>query len=886
VEFLLLGLLVLALPVVAVAALTLAIVGRRRTETLEKRVAFLERELTRRTPLPSDAAARPAAEPAPSSPLKSAATGPAALPEPSVASATRSTPAISAMPDAAPKRSLEERLGARWTVVVGGLALALGGVFLVRYSIEQGWIGPAARVALGALFACGLLALGERMRRAEARRDAPRPPIDIPAAVTSAGAVSAFAVVYAAYALYGFIGPAAAFPLLGAVAVATMLAALLHGPTLGALGLLGAYGVPLLVSSEEPNVWALLIYLLAPTAAAFAVARIRRWPQLAIGAGVAAFLWGAAALVTLDGAAGPTLAYAFALTGLAALLHTGGRLIPPEPSIPSPIPCALIGLYGLLAMGAPAIDGFGSAAIVAAGALFVLHLALGVWAAGLTPVAVIGGALAVLTALSFDDAALAAVAEATSLPAPGEIARAAGLSTFFAFAAVLGAIYLFGGGYAARRAPGRPDWRAGLLAASAVATPLAMLAFVYWKAVGLAPDLRFAGLAVLLGAAFAFAADDASRREAKGDASGAVTASFATGAAAALGLALAMAMREGALTVALAFLAAALGFVATARPIRALGALAVIAAGLVLVRIALDPRIVGDDLSSTPVFNALLWGYGAPAAAFWAASRFFARAGQVRPSQILEGAALVFALLLGFTEARHFARDGDMAATGPRLLESGLDATVAFGLAAVAGRLNLKRASPVLGWGGLAASALGCLLATLGLLFGANPALTGEPVGESVVLNALLPGYLLPAIAAFAAASFAAEDRPVWVRRTLGGVALVLALAWATLTVRQAFVGAVLSGPEIGDAEMWAYSAVWLACGLALLGTGVLRRSQMLRLGSAVVLIVVTIKVFLFDLAGLGGVWRALSFIGLGGVLIGIGAIYQRLLFPRTADAR
>jgi uncharacterized membrane protein len=29
-----------------------------------------------------------------------------------------------------------------------------------------------------------------------------------------------------------------------------------------------------------------------------------------------------------------------------------------------------------------------------------------------------------------------------------------------------------------------------------------------------------------------------------------------------------------------------------------------------------------------------------------------------------------------------------------------------------------------------------------------------------------------------------------------------------------------------------------------------------------------------------------LSFIGLGGVLIGIGAIYQRLLFPRTADAR
>ncbi|MBN8921145.1 MAG: DUF2339 domain-containing protein, partial [Rhizobiales bacterium] len=33
-------------------------------------------------------------------------------------------------------------------------------------------------------------------------------------------------------------------------------------------------------------------------------------------------------------------------------------------------------------------------------------------------------------------------------------------------------------------------------------------------------------------------------------------------------------------------------------------------------------------------------------------------------------------------------------------------------------------------------------------------------------------------------------------------------------------------------------------------------------------------------LAGVGGVWRSLSFIGLGLVLVGIGWLYQRLLFP------
>ncbi|QZO00921.1 DUF2339 domain-containing protein [Chenggangzhangella methanolivorans] len=175
-------------------------------------------------------------------------------------------------------------------MIVGGLALALGGIFLVRYSIEQGLIGPAARITLGALFSAGLLALGERLRRAEG--SGPRKAIDIPAVVTSAGATSAFATVYAAYALYGFLPPAAAFLALGIVAVATLVAAVLHGPVLGAAGLIGAYATPLLVSSDEPNAIALFAYLLAPTAAAFAVARMRNWPPLALAAGIAAFAWG------------------------------------------------------------------------------------------------------------------------------------------------------------------------------------------------------------------------------------------------------------------------------------------------------------------------------------------------------------------------------------------------------------------------------------------------------------------------------------------------------------------------------------------------------------------------------------------------------------------
>ena len=46
------------------------------------------------------------------------------------------------------------------------------------------------------------------------------------------------------------------------------------------------------------------------------------------------------------------------------------------------------------------------------------------------------------------------------------------------------------------------------------------------------------------------------------------------------------------------------------------------------------------------------------------------------------------------------------------------------------------------------------------------------------------------------------------------------------------------------------------------------------------------LKVFLIDMAYLEGFLRALSFIGLGAVLIGIGLFYQRMLRLGLGDPR
>ena len=51
-------------------------------------------------------------------------------------------------------------------------------------------------------------------------------------------------------------------------------------------------------------------------------------------------------------------------------------------------------------------------------------------------------------------------------------------------------------------------------------------------------------------------------------------------------------------------------------------------------------------------------------------------------------------------------------------------------------------------------------------------------------------------------------------------------------------------------------------------------------------MVLTVLKVFLIDMSDLTGIYRALSFLGLGAVLIGIGWFYQRLLFPPADAAR
>ncbi|WP_044563725.1 DUF2339 domain-containing protein, partial [Azospirillum sp. B4] len=199
---------------------------------------------------------------------------------------------------------LEQALGTRWLVWLGALAVALAGVFLAKYAVDQGLLGPAVRLSLGVLFGVGLAAAGDQLRRRGPGEGQALHIASIPAALTAAGLAIAFACIYAAHTLHGLIGAGATFAGLAALSAAAFLLALSHGGSDGRpagafialLGLGGGLAVPALVPTEHPSAWALFGYLALLNTATLAVGWRLPAPWLGLPVLGGAALWVTTAL--------------------------------------------------------------------------------------------------------------------------------------------------------------------------------------------------------------------------------------------------------------------------------------------------------------------------------------------------------------------------------------------------------------------------------------------------------------------------------------------------------------------------------------------------------------------------------------------------------------
>jgi uncharacterized membrane protein len=802
--------------------------------------------------------------------------------------APNDTPADTpAAPPPLPQRGpgFEERIGTRWVVWIGGLTLALGGFFMVRYSIEAGLLGPGVRTMLGGLFALALLAAGEWTRRKESISTIEALPIaNIPAILTAAGTAVAFATVYAAYALYGFLVPATAFILLGLVALGTLAAALLHGPALAGLGVAGAFVTPILVSSDKPDFWALYIYLAIVTAAAFGLARARLWRWLAVTTIVFALLWTFPCMQCGPSMVGPHVFHVIAGFMLAALLVVCGLLFgpPAEEGRLEPISSGSLAAY-LLGATLIVLNSFhNDTAMIAFGLLVAGSLVVAWRTDAATGVVATAAAFVFIV---FAEWAIRGnpdmlVLPGGPLPGIGPNATDGSVSLHL----ISAAIFAVGFGVAGFLAQGRSSSPAipVIWSAAAMFTPLALLVALYARIAQLDRSIPFAIVAVVLAAAYAAATESLIRREERPGMPASI-ALFATGALAALALALTFALEKGWLTIALALMSLGTAWISMQRPIPFLRSLAAILAGIVVLRIGYEPRIVGSAVGTTPIFNWLLWGYGIPAASLWAGSIFLRRGGDDAPLRTVESAAILFTVLLAFMEIRHLVNSGDVYRQSAGLTEIALQVCVTLAMAIGLERLRIRTGSIVHNAGAILLTVFAGLAAVFGLLVLETPMLWPIDVGGGFV-NLLLLGYALPAALALLLSHAVAGWRPVGYANTIAAGALILALTYVTFEIRRLYHGPVMAtGPTTG-AEQYTYSIAWLAFGMVLLGIGILVNSQRARLASAAVIALTILKAFIIDMSTLTGVYRALSFMCLGLVLVAIGWLYQRILFRRQAQ--
>lgn len=815
---------------------------------------------------------------------------------------------------AKPKESFESRIGARWAVWVGGIALALGGIFMVKYSIEAGLLSPAVRLSLAAVFGLVLMAIGEFVRRrtqpliANAFQNAM-----IPGVLTAAGAITLFAVTYVAYEFYGYLSPFAAFALLAAVSFATIGLSLLHGQALAGLGLLASMLTPALVATSEPSAWGLFGFLSVAWLATFAASRIRRWQVVPALANAGMALWAVLYIGSADNVAVMPVVLAMLVLALGHGLLWPAGLTADDMPLPAatakasadPLdrlfapPAVAVSLTGALALLFPALMLAGNVPAVASAdqAFAVIVMALAVlgalrgWAiypALFSAIGAIVGTVKVvgLPSSSAVDAFVTLAPptlDGTTLPVPAPPAAILG-AVPDNLLLVLAVAYAAVGLAAVRLRLAGSGLFAAIWSLLAPAVPFAILAISFLNYGNLSFDLKHGLLAIVFGLVFFAAAEGFSRKRDEEEGLFIPQWTLAGGGFAFLILAL-HALTDGlATTLGIAVLGAAAVYATRLRRWPVLPWLMAGAAAVVVGRIAWEPTIVGAvNLSKTPVFNQLLAGYGIPAVLLALSAFELRRWPDERIRNLLQALASLFLLLTAAILVRHGMNGGVLDSSVPTLGEQSVYTLLVIGASAIMMSLDLKSPSPVFRYGSMVVGGLSVLSVLSAHFVGLNPYFTGELLGKWPFLDLLLIGYLLPGIAYGGLALYARNRRPLpyVIMLALSGVAL--AFAWVTLSVRRYWHGeGIADWKGFLQPETYTYSVVWLLLGVLLLVVGSKVDSKSIRLASAGLVLIAVVKVFLIDMSNLEGILRALSFIGLGAVLIGIGLFYQKILSGKS----
>src|ERR1700677_2621859 len=172
-----------------------------------------------------------------------------------------STPIPPPLPTVAPlapetvsnESRLETTVGLNWINRVAIVTLIFGTAFFFKYAIDNNWIGPGVRIALGVMAAAVSMAFGDRMWRRSQQIFAQ--------GLFGLGLALLYLSFYAAFQLYHLFPQSVSFVLMIAVSgLAFFLSVRYDSRAIALLGLLGGYLTPVMLSTGQNHPWVLFGY--------------------------------------------------------------------------------------------------------------------------------------------------------------------------------------------------------------------------------------------------------------------------------------------------------------------------------------------------------------------------------------------------------------------------------------------------------------------------------------------------------------------------------------------------------------------------------------------------------------------------------------------------
>lgn len=838
-----------------------------------------------------------------------------------------------------PQIDTESTIGGKLSIWIGGLTLAIGGLYLAKYSIDAGLLGPRARTILGFMFGLALTIAGEWTRRRPDRFSlAGFENANIPAILSGAGIFIMFGAVYAAHALYGLIGPTSSFIILAILALFSLGISLLHGPILASIGLIASYAVPFLISSNSANIPVLAIYITMVSAAVMYVAWYRGWLWCALASVAAMFgysmMMHASVGDTHSITLGLYLLATIAITHISLVISVHDRNPETEMGIDW-IPTIALSILFLPVLFHLGWDQGLFAEVVETVLLLAIPMAITYSFPSLRFVLFVPAVLAILRfatiqfgnengiydfstgyfQFGFSIPNLLAHFKYVSVQASLEIR----METYGAIASAIISALLLGASYAAKRSTAR-----GYLVATAASVSIAIFIVIYIRADGGVYFQRTLPMAaVILFAAFHAQAnwlnrilpmqsssdnDEQDEDESVDDDEAAYEgrdSAIASSLIASLVMAatfVSIIFSGAGLTIALGLITAATMLTHMRYPIKSLRVFAFVAVVPYVARLAWEPFIDRSVLSdAAPFFNVLLLGYGIPMLGFIFASFIATRYKNDIWAQALQAVSVISAVITVTMLALH-AIDPMFEFNSYRSALAASATLVMIGGAFSLGftRIALSQGQSrmhILRWAAEALGIMGMLWGALSLFIVLNPI---SPIadweyprdsifmGDGLLFNLIGYAYALPFVL-FALIIWLGKNSKskIYQWSALCFTAL-LASFWINLTIRHFYHGMEISYASVTQPENYTYSIVWLLIGILVLYLGIRWREQLLRKISGLIILAVVLKAFLIDMSNLEGVLRAISFIGLGITLMGIGFVYQRALkgmFDNVAEA-